>query len=179
MKLRIDDISADARDLAFAEPEREINRALASDVMQEYRVTAPVQVAISYYRAGTEVFMIGEIAVATTASCARCAEEFAGTEGRRFRYVLAPRSIGDGADSDLRGEELEYSLYDSEEIDLTPLIREQVLLTLTTRPLCREGCRGLCPRCGANLNQSQCACSVETFDPRLAVLRSLKVGRRS
>jgi uncharacterized protein len=179
VKLRVDDISADVRDLAFAEPEREINRALASDAMQEYRVTGPVHVVISYYRAGTEVFMSGEITVATTASCARCAEEFAGTEGRPFRYVLAPLSIGDGADPDLRGEELEYSLYDGEEIDLTPLIREQVFLALTERPLCREDCRGLCPRCGANLNQSRCGCSVESFDPRLAVLRSLKVGRRS
>ena len=179
MKLRVDDISVDARDLAFAEPEREINRALASDVLQEYRVTGPVRVAISYYRAGTEVFVSGEAIVATTASCARCAEEFAGAESRPFRYVLAPRSIGDGADSDLRGEELEYSLYDGEEIDLTPLIREQVLLALAERPLCREDCRGLCPRCGANLNESQCACPVETFDPRLAVLRTLKAGRRS
>jgi DUF177 domain-containing protein len=60
---------------------------------------------------------------------------------------------------------------------LTPLVREQVLLALTDRPLCREDCRGLCPQCGANLNEKVCGCAVEKLDPRLSVLRALKGGR--
>jgi uncharacterized protein len=60
---------------------------------------------------------------------------------------------------------------------LTPLIREQMILALPTRPLCQEDCRGLCPRCGANLNERDCGCNLETGDARLAVLRSIKVRR--
>ncbi len=61
-------------------------------------------------------------------------------------------------------------------MDLSPLIREQVLLALPTRPLCQEDCRGLCPHCGINLNRSACGCRVETVDPRLEALRSLKAA---
>jgi DUF177 domain-containing protein len=85
--------------------------------------------------------------------------------------------MGYDGQSDLKVEDLEFSYYDGEEVDLTPLIREQTLLALPTRPLCREDCRGLCPRCGANLNQGDCGCPTEAGDPRLSVLRSLTVRR--
>jgi uncharacterized protein len=177
MKLRVDDITAESRELAFAEPENEINRTLASGPTVEYSLTAPVVVELSFYRAGTEVFLSGAVEAAVNANCARCVEEFATSRGRPFRYVLAPKAIGYDGDNDLRGEDLEFSLYEGDHVDLTPLVREQVLLALAERPLCREDCLGLCPRCGANRNEGDCACLPEGADPRLAVLRTLKVGR--
>ena len=177
VKLRVDDITADVREIAFSEPEGDINRALGLGPIREYRLEGPVNVALTYYRAGTELFFRGEFTAATIATCARCTEEFIPASGRPFRYVLAPRSIGDEGKGDLRTEDLEYALYDGAEVDLTPLIREQMLLALPTRPLCREDCRGLCTRCGANLNEGDCGCTVETADSRLAVLSSLKVRR--
>ncbi|HKV55600.1 MAG TPA: DUF177 domain-containing protein [Candidatus Binataceae bacterium] len=177
MKLRIDDITADAREFRFAEPESEINRALASGLVHEYTVKSPVRVSISCYRAGTDVFVTGSAEATAAAACSRCAEDFEGAKHRAFRYVLAPKVIGEGKDAALRVEDLEFSVYEGEEIDLSPLIREQVLLALTERPLCREECRGLCPHCGANLNEQDCGCTAAAFDPRLAVLRNLKVSR--
>ncbi len=177
MKLRVDDITAESRDLSFAEAEGEINRALAKGPISEYQLVRPVQVELAYYRAGTELFLQGVIEAATRANCARCAEDFASTTRREFRYVLAPKVLGYDEEKDLRLEDLEFTLYDGDEIDLAPLVREQVLLALVERPLCREDCAGLCPRCGANLNEGRCACRSETIDPRLAVLRNLKVGR--
>jgi uncharacterized protein len=177
VKLRVDDITSEAREISFAEPEQEINRTLGHGPVREYQLAAPVQVALSYYRAGTDLFVAGEVAARTTASCARCAEEFPAIRRRPFRYVLAPQVIGYDNEPDLRADDLEFTLYEGDEIDLTPLVREQVLLALTDRPLCREDCRGLCARCGENLNVHECGCQLERFDPRLAVLRSLKVGR--
>jgi uncharacterized protein len=177
VKLRVDDITAESRDLCFAEPEAEINQTLATGTVREYQLVRPITVELAYYRAGTELFLEGTVEAATSASCARCAEDFASSARRGFRYVLTARSVGAGLDQDLRPEDLEFTLYDGEEVDLTPLIREQVLLALAERPLCREDCAGLCARCGANLNLGRCDCRVETGDPRFAVLRSLKVGR--
>lgn len=177
MKLRIDDITAESRDLSFAEAEGEINRALAKGPISEYQLVRPVQVELAYYRAGTELFLQGTVEAATSANCARCAEDFATTTRREFRYVLAPKSLGVETETGLRQEDLEFTLYDGDEVDLTPLVREQVLLALAERPLCREDCAGLCARCGANLNLGRCDCRVEMAVPRLAVLRSLKVGR--
>jgi uncharacterized protein len=177
VKLRIDDITAAARDIAFAEPEQEINHTLARGALHEYFVKAPLRVSLSYYRAGTEIFLSGTLDAATTAVCSRCAEEFDLPSQRRFRCVLASKATNDENDIALRAEDLEFSFYQGDEIDLTPLIREQILLALAERPLCREECRGLCPQCGANLNEGDCGCIVGGSDPRLAVLRNLKVGR--
>jgi uncharacterized protein len=177
MKLRVDDITAEARELAFAEPEAEINRELSRGPIAEYFLTRPVAIEISHYRAGTEVFLSGTVTAEARANCARCAEEFTATHNRPFRYVLAPKAIASDDDKDLRDEDLEFSLYDSDHVELTPLVREQVLLALTERPLCREDCLGLCPRCGVNRNEAACNCPSEAGYTRLAVLRTLKVGR--
>jgi len=179
MKLRIDDITAESRHISFSEPEKEINHALDSGPIHEYRLLRPVGVDLSYYRAGMELFLEGSVDAQTSANCARCAEEFSTSARRAFRYVLAPKSVADEEGSDPRSEDLEFSFYDGDHVDLSPLVREQVLLALTERPLCREDCKGLCASCGANLNEAPCGCTKEKGDPRLAVLRTLKVGRAS
>ena len=137
MKLRIDDITAEAKELSFAEPEGEINRVLEKGPLTEFQVKEPVGVTVSYYRAGTELFFEGDLQASTTAICARCAEEFAAPSGRDFRFVLSPKAIGFDEDKNLRDEDLEFSLYEGDHIDLSPLVREQFLLSLPTRPLCR------------------------------------------
>jgi uncharacterized protein len=177
VKLRVDDITAEGREISFLEPQQEINRTLARGTLHEYVVKAPLRVSLSYYRAGTEIFISGALDAITTAACSRCAEEFELPSHRRFRYVLAPQAMGDERDFALKAEDLEFSFYHGEEIDLAPLVREQALLALAERPLCREDCRGLCPQCGANLNQGDCGCSPAGLDTRFSVLRTLKVGR--
>ena len=52
------------------------------------------------------------------------------------------------------------------EVDLAPPLQEAVILALPVKRLCREGCRGLCPTCGANLNSEVCRCTAEEADPR-------------
>lgn len=178
MKLRLEDISAEAKEFRFAEPETDTNRSLGQGAAHEYRIVAPIAVEVSVYRAGTDIFFQGTLDAPARAICARCAEEFDIRARHPFRFVLAPKSIGLGEESGLRTEDLEFSLYDGEEIDLAPLVREQLLLSLPTRPLCAEDCRGLCPHCGINLNRASCDCKEERLDPRLAALRSLKIGRR-
>ena len=179
MKLRVDDITAEAKELSFAEPEADINRILEQGPLTEFRVQEPIGVKVSYYRAGPELFFQGDLHASTTATCARCAEEFVASSGREFRFILAPRAVGFAGEKDLHDEDLEFSLYEGDQIDLSPLIREQFLLSLPTRPLCREDCRGLCPKCGVNLNHTQCDCAQETGHPGFAALRNLKVGRSS
>ena len=176
MKIRIEDITADAKEMAFAEPEQEINRILGEGPIREYHLEGPVEVSVSFYRAGTELFFAGMLKTRTGAVCARCAEDFDAAGDRPFRFVLSPKSIGYD-DDNLRAEDLEFSLYEGDEVDLSGLIREQVLLALPTRPLCREDCRGLCPHCGVNLNRTTCGCRVEIPDRRMDAIRSLKLPR--
>jgi uncharacterized protein len=75
------------------------------------------------------------------------------------------REVGD--------DELDTAFYQDGVIDLGQLVREQILLLLPMKPLCKESCAGLCPVCGTNLNTGSCACSPEWDDPRLAPLKAL------
>ncbi len=177
MKLRVDDITAEAKEFSFEEAEAQVNVVLEREPVREYRIEGPISVTVSYYRAGTDLFFAGRLRASTKAVCARCAEEFLWPGERAFRFVLAPKAVGFAGETDLHAEDLEFSLYEGDEIDLAPLIREQFLLSLPTRPLCADECRGLCPHCGVNLNLAECGCAAESFDARFAALRSLKLRR--
>ena len=119
-----------------------------------------------------ELFFEGRLSAPMVASCARCAEEFSASNARPFRFVLAPRAAGDKADGRLRTDDLEFSLYDGDQVDLAPLVAEQLILALPSRALCREDCQGLCPSCGVDHNTTSCECADAEPDPRWAALRS-------
>ncbi len=61
--------------------------------------------------------------------------------------------------------------YQGDEIDLTEVVRENLLLALPIKVVCSESCQGLCPVCGVNLNKTTCSCNTHQVDPRLAVLK--------
>jgi len=73
----------------------------------------------------------------------------------------------------LTPDDLELDFYDEGLLDLDRLIQTEAMLGLPMKPLCREGCRGLCPVCGGNRNVTPCDCEARRPDPRLAVLKSL------
>lgn len=58
-------------------------------------------------------------------------------------------------------------------IDLEPFVREEMLLAIPISPLCKTSCLGLCPTCGANLNETICDHQNEDVDPRLSILKTL------
>ncbi len=60
-------------------------------------------------------------------------------------------------------------------VDVGALLWEEFVLTMPTKPLCTKNCKGVCPTCGKNLNEGNCTCEDEGHDPRLAVLRNLKI----
>src|SRR5688500_6135020 len=70
--------------------------------------------------------------------------------------------------------ELSVSVFDGESIDVDEIVKEQILLAVPVRTLCREDCRGICPECGTDLNARQCNCADEEVDPRWAALQSFK-----
>jgi uncharacterized protein len=71
-------------------------------------------------------------------------------------------------------EALDESLVENGLIDTAEVVREQILLAIPDQVFCREDCKGLCPKCGANLNLIDCKCSDDDIDPRWAALRNLK-----
>ncbi len=68
---------------------------------------------------------------------------------------------------------VEFSIGEDGMLDLAPLLRAEVLIASASGLFCKADCRGLCPRCGASLNEGDCGCELEDVDPRLAALRQL------
>ena len=93
-----------------------------------------------------------------------------GAGGRGVRPDVPARGRGPGRREEIEvaEEDINTAFYRDGEIDLGELIHEQFYLTLPMKPLCREDCKGLCPVCGANWNQTTCACERRWEDPRLA-----------
>lgn len=82
---------------------------------------------------------------------------------------------------DKEGDEEQVYLLETEAgvLDLTPAVREQLLLEVPPFPVCREDCRGLCPKCGIDRNEASCDCTLVEPDPRWDALRELKEEMKS
>ncbi len=174
MKLRIHDIEEVAKEFDYDESTASLNDVLVHGEVCDYAFAAPASVHLEYYRAGQELFFQGHISGSVVGQCARCVEEYEFPLEKDFSLVLVPKRDG-AAEAPPEDEDLDLSYYEGEEVDLSPLVQEQIILALPTRPLCRESCQGLCPQCGANLNVQTCTCTTAAEDPRLAVLRNLRV----
>lgn len=99
------------------------------------------------------------------ALCDRCLKEEAKDVKYCFTHILM-RSLND-VDND------EYIVIEDGILDLLELVNADVLLELPIKSLCSEDCKGLCPQCGANLNETSCGCKAKTVDPRLEALLQL------
>ena len=157
MKIQIDDVKDVPKGLTYTEEVEELNRRLARGV-RDYRIVDGLVVELTHYRAGLDLFFQGALRAEGRGTCSRCAEEYPFPVDVPFTFVLTPRAAGDTVEHELSEDDLSLSFYDGKEIDVTPLVHEQAILALPTRPLCSEECLGLCTRCGANLNAGPCAC---------------------
>jgi uncharacterized protein len=103
--------------------------------------------------------------------CVRCLNPFSQFLTPEFTelYAFTRNSITDSG----------LLLPENHQIDLSPLVREYMLLELPINPVCRPDCKGLCPVCGNNLNENTCVHDDSMIDPRLSVLKNLLESNES
>lgn len=117
-----------------------------------------------------QVIARGSLGAETIHECRRCLERVTRDVDLPVEMVwTVPDELGDEDDGDLR-----FLDPSSNELELKEAVREELLLAVPRYVLCREDCAGLCPRCGTNLNERTCKCTVEEPDSRWDALRSLK-----
>jgi len=175
VKLNVHEIEEVEKTLSYEEPTESLNPELTHGGVRDFEFHAPAAIELSYYRGGRELFFRGHITAAAIGYCARCTEPYDFEIDADFHAVLLPRPEETDADGELDDEQLDVGYYDDDLVDLTPMIHDQVIVALPTRPLCDEDCLGLCPQCGNNRNINPCTCTASTGDPRLAVLRQIKL----
>lgn len=110
--------------------------------------------------------------------CSRCLEPypFAVHSDFTLRYLPRPERVAsiEGEEIEIAPQQLDEEYYDEPLVELRPIVLEQVQLSIPMKPLCEEGCLGLCPTCGANRNRAECQCAAEESDHRWDALRGIR-----
>jgi uncharacterized protein len=109
------------------------------------------------------------------APCARCVEPVPTPLEGEFDLIFRPVGADSGgSERSISAEETEIGYYQKDSLLLEDVLREQVLLALPVRTLCKPDCKGLCPRCGQNRNSQSCNCEEGPSDPRWEALAGLR-----
>jgi uncharacterized protein len=163
MIVRVPDIAADGLSITNASALGPVYRDPAWRLLD---------VNLRIERDGQDVFVTGELHAAVSQACGRCLEPSPGEVTAPVDVRLVPRPAT--ADNvELAADDLDVDFYDRDEIDIGALIEAETTLALPMKPLCREGCLGLCRVCGGNRNVVKCQCADRPPDPRMAALKDL------
>ncbi|MBQ3970141.1 MAG: DUF177 domain-containing protein [Clostridia bacterium] len=125
----------------------------------------PVKVSANAVNRAGVVNLAVTAAFDYTAPCDRCGEETITSFCRSFNHTLVQSLVGEN-----EGEYIETPDF---MLELDEAVTTDILLDLPSKHLCKEDCRGLCQKCGANLNKEKCTCDTREIDPRLEALKSL------
>lgn len=136
----------------------------------ELHLARPLDVRLEAQQVGRDVVVRGRVSGEVALECRRCLT--AVTVPLEEEVAVLYQAGIDPAEAE---ESEVYPLPErGSELDLSPMVREQVVLAVPAYAICTESCRGLCPTCGKNLNEGPCECAPEAGDDRWAALRKLK-----
>jgi uncharacterized protein len=136
----------------------------------------PVTGELNLDKNGDNVLVTGQLSFTAGQECSRCLRSFSRSYHPELDLCYRPAAVprqDQGQGTELSADDLITIGYHRGEIDLWPEIREAVLLALPLKPLCREGCKGICPSCGADRNARECGCRDERTDHRWDKLKKL------
>jgi len=145
-----------SRDIPFDLPQINVPPDLhLNNLVGEIRVTRTPQ----------GILLQADLQTQTGLECVRCLTDFQQGLNINFTelYAFSQRYVTDSG----------LLMPETGIIDLNPVLREYTVLEIPISPLCKPDCKGLCPICGNNLNESSCNHEDESGDPRLASLKSL------
>jgi uncharacterized protein len=144
--------------------------ALADEDLGEVKVTVELTIEMQ------TVFARGQIRGTTKVACSRCLGPVALPIRDDVLLTFLPHDDhAEGEELELTEDDLDVTSYEGNEIDLAPILRDQIVLSVPYAPLCQEDCKGLCPQCGAELNLGPCSCPAPDTDSRWAALKRLKL----
>jgi len=136
----------------------------------------PLSVNIEIYRAGDKFALRGELAGSLIINCDRCLTPYRQDIKTKFNiFIVRTPQEDEKAEIELLEQDLEVAFTNSDEIELDEIIKEQLYLSIPIKSICKEGCLGLCPVCGSNMNNGDCKCKKEKVHPGFAKLKGLKI----
>jgi len=140
------------------------------------RQIGPLVWSATAERAGEEIRIAGQLSAVMELSCSRCLEPARCEIQKSFDLFFREHDedLFDEDDVELSEEDTRTAFFAGTRLAIGDILREQVLLALPMKALCRLDCKGLCPVCGVNRNQNTCNCSAEVFSPHMEKLLEIK-----
>lgn len=135
------------------------------DIYGAFPIPEPVKITGSIENQNSVVMLRYRAEVAYTRECDCCLELSTTEYVLDFEHILTAEIENEASD--------DLIFIPDFQLDFGELAREDIILEMPTKHLCRQECKGLCPKCGCNLNLGQCDCELGEPDPRLAALRAL------
>ncbi|MBI2067150.1 MAG: DUF177 domain-containing protein [Deltaproteobacteria bacterium] len=180
MKIKVSEILPEGLVLRAKEREPWFAEVLRDAFQQDYQAGQNGGLHLKVLKTCDNVSLEGEVEVDLNPVCSRCLKAFPFHSQIPIDLVMAP---SEGVDSEPVEEELvvddiDFSFYEGNEIDVGKMVREALVLSVPIRWLCREDCRGICPQCGQNLNEKICECLPRQSNRPLAVLKDFPVKKR-
>lgn len=186
MKLQVDRLTESPTSFVFEGDEAWWRRCMPAGQPLPGTLREPLRLEVRAHRMGPDLYLEGSLSGVLELECARCLARYGHRLSETFRLVLEPAGSRlpadpEGAEALRRdglclGEEIETGWFQGQELDLAAFFHEILALVLPVKPLCREDCAGLCPRCGADRSGEPCGCrEVEPVSP-FAVLKRLREG---
>lgn len=155
--------------------EEDIPSDFFSVLKAEIPLTGACRVSLRLEQLHNSVLARGSVSGTYELECSRCLEKYKEPVAAYISVLFLgeKEQIIEGSEEAF-DDDIHRSLIRNEQIDLSDEIRELLLLNTPLKPLCGEGCKGLCPSCGANLNLATCNCAPASVDPRFQKLGELK-----
>jgi uncharacterized protein len=174
--IEIEDLKPEPLHVRHVYPIREINFS-----HEDAALSAPVAADFVLTHKDRNLRVDGKLKTAIRFTCSRCAKEFSRSLAASFdlSYLPQPQWNSENAEIELRYEDMDIAFYDGIALDVDLMILEQIELSMPMKFVCREDCKGLCYRCGADLNEGACVCGNEETDPRLSVLLDFRKKRET
>ncbi|WP_373229962.1 DUF177 domain-containing protein [Cohnella sp.] len=133
----------------------------------EYNPLGPLEFDVNARAADDRILVSGQISCSVGMQCSRCLDPI--EEKIDIPFEEQFRIVEDG-NVEMNADD-EAVPITGERIDLAPFLAEELVVQLPYAPLCKEDCKGLCPKCGTNWNEQSCGCDTVVVDPRLAALQ--------
>jgi len=178
LKIRVDDLKDKTVELSSEEPLALYSTLLELQETGECRFLAPLRIHLNVAREYDHIRASGRVETSIRLDCSRCLAEFHICIDSPFTiFYMRDEGLGQDEDVELAEEDMISATYEGDEIDFTSEITEQVILAIPFKPLCSEDCKGLCIKCGAELNIADCSCSKDNMNLQFKALKNLKVER--
>lgn len=176
MKIRVADIAEKTKFLDSVEDISFFPTLVQVQAAGECLFLSPVTVSLAVAREFDHIRVNGSVGTKVRLLCSRCLCEFTSELSSTFTIFYTKAATAQPEDEvELGEQDLISATYSGDEIDFSNEVAEQILLGVPYKPLCSEECKGLCPSCGNDLNNSDCTCNRNAASMVFSSLQGLKV----